>query len=262
MRQELSIMGYQEGWANYVERIMLQKAPLDSASAEDIACNEFISYMLNAGADIAVNGLGYDLKELSDWIKGFNLDQSFANDLYSYSIENPGLLLPYGYGMAKFWDLDGRARAALGNEFNSEEYHLQLLKNGPRQFELVEQDVRAYVESKGKTLPDDAVLFANESETEGQAAAPVQSEPDADVNTPDNTSKTVPFAKIAVPLLIALAVIVIILIRRASRKKSLAEEITEEAAADTADEAPEEATEVTAEETVITEENTDNTEEQ
>lgn len=169
MRQELSIMGYQEGWANYVERIMLRRAPLDAVSAEYIACDEFISYMLNTGADLAVNGLGYNVKELGEWLGKIGLDKSFAKEMYSYSVENPGLLLPYGYGEAKFWDLDGRTRSALGENFDDEEFHLQLLTNGPRQFELVEQDVSAYVESKGGTLPDQSVMFADEKYTETES---------------------------------------------------------------------------------------------
>ena len=173
MRHDIAIMGYEEGWANYVERIMLKRSPLDEVSAEFIACDEFISYMLNAASDIAVNGLGYNEKELGDWFAGLGLDREFGSEMYEYMIQNPYMLLPYGYGEARFWELDGRTRNALAEDFDEEEYHLQLLTNGQRQFELVEQDVRAYVESKGKTLPDDTDMFADEAFTESAGGSTV-----------------------------------------------------------------------------------------
>lgn len=166
MRHDLTAMGYQEGWANYVERIMLRRSTLAPESAEFIACDEFSSYMINAACDIAVNGLGYSVKELGDWLVDLGMDRSYAKDTYLYVMQNPGLLLPYGYGQAKFWDFDGRVRSALGDKFDNEEFHLQLLKNGARQFELVEQDLKAYVESKGGTLPDEVIMFADEPEVE------------------------------------------------------------------------------------------------
>ena len=168
LRHDITTLGYQEGWANYVERIMLQRSGLDEASVEMIACEEFLGYMVNAASDIAANGLGYTVKDLSKWFGEIGLDGSYAKDYYDFSIAYPGVLLPYGYGEAKFWDLNGRARAALGEDFDLEEYHLQLLTNGPRQFEIVEQDLKAYVESKGKTLPDEVKMFEDEKITAGK----------------------------------------------------------------------------------------------
>ena len=43
-----------------------------------------------------------------------------------------------------------------------EEYHLQILTNGPRSFDTVENDLKAYVESKGKTWPTSYTLFEHE----------------------------------------------------------------------------------------------------
>lgn len=74
----------------------------------------------------------------------------------------PGSYIPYGYGVAKFWEFRERAEQALGRKFDFEEYHEVLLRNGPRPFSLVEDDIRAYVESKGETLPDDFVFFASD----------------------------------------------------------------------------------------------------
>ena len=160
--QALSVIGYTEGWANYVERIMLSRSGLDEVSAESIACEEMLSYMICAAVDIAANGLGYKQDELSAWMNDLGLRSDTISNYYDYATAYPGALVPYGYGMARFWDLRARTTAALGDKFDEEEFHTVILTYGPRSFELVEQDMAAYVESKGCTLPDTAVLFVDD----------------------------------------------------------------------------------------------------
>lgn len=232
LRHDVAMMGYQEGWANYVERIMLKRSELDPVSAEYIACDEFTSYMINAGADLAVNGLGYNVKELGKWLDKVGLDRSYARDMYEYVTENPGLLLPYGYGQAKFWDLNGRARAALGKDFDLEEYHLQILTNGPRQFEIVEQDLKEYVESKGATLPDEVEMFADESivpDTKDTVDEPSSG------NTSDTDQEEVPtetnalnWAIVAVAGLVVIAILALIFLSRRKRRSPAEADLKED----------------------------------
>jgi len=162
LRHEMSFSGYEEGWANYVERIMMDRSSLDHTSAEYIVFNEYLAYILYSGADIAVNGLGYDLDKLTEWIDSVGMNSEYAEELFEISVEMPGSYIPYGYGAAKFWEFRERAEQALRNDFDLEEYHEVLLRNGPRPFSMVEEDLRNYVESKGKTLPDEFVFFETE----------------------------------------------------------------------------------------------------
>lgn len=166
LRHEMSFSGYEEGWANYVERIMLDRSGLDHTSAEFIVFNEYMAYVLYSGADIAVNGLGYDQSQLKEWIESTGMNGEYAEELYEISVEMPGSYIPYGYGVAKFLEFRERAEQALGKDFDFEEYHEVLLKYGPRPFSMVEDDIRAYVESKGKSLPEDFVFFASEMNKE------------------------------------------------------------------------------------------------
>ena len=208
LRHELSFSGYEEGWANYVERVMMDRSGLDRTSADFIVFNEYMAYILYSGADIAVNGLGYDIDQLTEWIDSVGMNSDYANELYVISVEMPGSYIPYGYGAAKFWEFRERAEQALGKSFDFEEYHEVLLKNGPRPFSMVEEDLRAYVESKGKTLPEDFVFFATDQNKE----------------KPLLSGALIRYLMGAAVVLVA-AVIVILINRR--RKKLEKEEITE-----------------------------------
>ncbi len=162
LRHELTFMGYEEGWANYVERTMLLRSELDKTSAEYLYLSEILSFMIYAASDIAVNGLGYDQEELSEYIENVGFDPAYAEELYELSVEMPGSYIPYGYGAARFLEFRERAEQALGDDFDEEEFHEVLLTYGPRPFELVEEDLEAYVESKGERLPDDFTFFGSE----------------------------------------------------------------------------------------------------
>jgi uncharacterized protein (DUF885 family) len=164
LRHEVSVIGYQEGWAQYVEKIMLNRAPIDFYSSEIHAVNTFVGYVLQAVADIAVNGMGCDKAGLDEVFgkAGLKLDENAVGELYDAVIDMPGMILPYGYGMAKFWEYRERVQSALGDEFDLEDFHLQLLKNGPRSFDILEDDLKKYVASKGKTMPDKFEFFASE----------------------------------------------------------------------------------------------------
>ncbi|MBR2539501.1 MAG: DUF885 domain-containing protein [Mogibacterium sp.] len=242
LRHDLSMIGYEEGWANYVERIMLLRSGLDNVSAEVIACDEFMSYMTYAGADIAVNGLGYSIKELSSWLEEVGLDRSYVSSIYDYVVSYPGLLLPYGYGMARFWDLRCRTEAALGDDFDLEEFHLQLLTNGSRPFDMVEKDVREYVESKGHELPGEVKLFAGEDLSDAgsgsgsdKAAAAAQDQ------------NQVRYILIAAAVIVLLAVILLVVMNRrrkkqreeAARKEALARPVIRDESPEAGDETAE-----------------------
>jgi len=163
IRHDLSAIGYTEGWAQYVEKIMLNRSPLNPSAQEYQAVNVFVSYALQAAIDLAVNGLGYGEKELGDWLKGLGLGEGMdTKELYDAVVDMPGMILPYGYGIAKFWELRERTESALGEDFDLEDYHLQILTNGPRNFNIVETDLKKYVESKGKVWPSQYTLFEHE----------------------------------------------------------------------------------------------------
>lgn len=162
IRHDLDMIGYTEGWAQYVEKIMLNRSPLNPTAQEMTAMNVFLGYCLQAAADVAVNGLGYDEKTLGVWVESTGLGGIDMKPIYEAVADAPGQIIPYGYGLARFWELRERTQSALGENFDMEDYHLQLLTNGPRSFDTVEEDLKRYVEGKGAELPEEYTFFESE----------------------------------------------------------------------------------------------------
>ena len=162
LRNELEMMGYQEGWAQYVQRDLLLQSGLDELSARYFFLNSYFSYAANAAADLAVNGLGYTPEKLAKWMTSVGLEESGAQGLYDYVIMMPGEILSYGYGQMKFLEYRERVIHALGDQFSETEFHQVLLENGPRPFEVLEDDLNRYCKAKGKRLGKGFTFFKSE----------------------------------------------------------------------------------------------------
>ncbi len=195
IRHDISTIGYTEGWAQYVEKIMLNRSPLSKAAQEVTFANVFLGYDIQAAVDIAVNGLGYDSKQVSNWMNDLGLGSIETAEMIDMVVDSAGQILPYGYGLTKFWELRERTQQALGDEFDMEEYHLQILTNGPRSFGIVEEDLTRYVEGKGKTMPKDFTFLKSER-TEDMT----------------NLGSTVSFVQKNSKLIIAAVVVIVLLI--------------------------------------------------
>ena len=173
LRHAIMEIGYGEGWAQYVQRIMLHRSSLSEADAEYTAVTLLISYTMQAYVDILVNGYGYDAKAVAEALTAVGMegtDENGMKEIVESVISAPGQILPYGYGQCRMWEFHERVRGSLGDDFNLEEFHLQILKYGLRSFETVESDLQKYVESKGAEFRKDFTLFefsATEESTSG-----------------------------------------------------------------------------------------------
>ncbi len=154
-------IGYTEGWAQYVERIMLLRSPLSTRDGEFNACNVYLGYIMQAYADILVNGFGYTTAQLGAAMEscGFNIPEADLVPVFDTVAASPGQILPYGYGLCKMWEFNERVHTTLGDEFDLEEFHRQILTYGHRPFDLVESDLQKYTEGKGYELVSDFTLF-------------------------------------------------------------------------------------------------------
>ena len=177
IRHDLALTGYTEGWAQYVERIMLLRSPLSELGAEVNALNIFYGYSLQAACDVAVNGYHYDKEQLKDYLRnltGGDLSDESVEGIYSSCVNTPYQILPYGYGQTRMWELRERVQKTLGDDFDLEDYHYQVLNHGPRPFYILEEDLEKYTESKGKELKSGVKLFeASKLESVDQGAGDV-----------------------------------------------------------------------------------------
>ncbi|MBR3126785.1 MAG: DUF885 family protein [Solobacterium sp.] len=222
LRHDLSIMGYQEGWAQYVEGLMLAKSGLDEYSVTVERADIFIGYVLNALADLGVNGLGWTVDDLLGHIIDYGYDRKTAQLLYDAVVGMPGTIIPYGYGMLEFYNQRDKAQQALGSKFDEVAFHTILLTGGPRPFELVAKDVDAYIKKAGGTPVEEYSAFTYDAQQLGEeGTAAVES----------MTRKILIAAAVALVLLI---VVIVMIVRHFRKKKRLrkAEEEKRRAAAE------------------------------
>jgi len=176
LRHVIDAIGYGEGWAQYAQRFMLHRSSLSEADAEYQTITILSAYTMQAYVDVLVNGYGLDAQGVSEALAAVGMKDVTENtldELINGAITSPGQILPYGFGQCKMWEFNERAHASLGDDFNLEEYNLQILKYGQRDFDIVENDLQKYVESKGKEFVKDFKLFeqtATEESTAGMFA--------------------------------------------------------------------------------------------
>lgn len=163
IRTQITMMGYQEGWAMYASSQALSVSNLNTYSSEYQKLNNEINYVLDAAIDLGVNGLGWSTSDISDYLNNLGLSEDSAKSLYDYVTEYPGVLLSYGVGVAMFELLQDKAENALGDDFDQKEFNTVILNDGPRTFELVEEDVNAYC---GIENTDDNNIFKHISYSE------------------------------------------------------------------------------------------------
>ena len=157
LRTAISTTGYTEGWGMYSELRAGEFSGLAKSVYTVNNVNVGAGYAMNAAADIGVNALGWDVPELEEYLGKIGLDKSNAQPLFDFVTENPGVIVPYGYGIARFALFRKEAMETLGDAFDEKEFHNVLLTYGDRPFEIVEKDLKAYYESKkqGTTPSDD-----------------------------------------------------------------------------------------------------------
>ena len=145
MRSALSNIGYTEGWAMYAEDDAWSYSGMNKYAIEFNRINTSLSYAMNAACDIGVNALGWDVEELGAYLEDIGLNSSMAADLYDFVMETPGVIVPYGAGLAQFMTIRNKAKSTLGSQFDQTAFNEVLLTYGDRPFELVEKDVDKWI---------------------------------------------------------------------------------------------------------------------
>ena len=149
IRTQLNMIGYSEGWAMYAETEAFEYSGLSETMISCYVIDTSLNYVLDAVVDLGVNGLGWTISDIEDLLDQLGFTTSFASSLYDYVCENPGVILPYGVGLAEFRDIRAEAEFKLGDSFDLKAFNTVLLENGDRTFESVREDVNAWIETSG-----------------------------------------------------------------------------------------------------------------
>ena len=156
LNTQLSTIGYTEGWGMYAEDRAHYTMPLEDENLREyLRLNTSIGYIMNAAVDVGVNGLGWKEDDIKAYLEDLGLNGEGAKDLYDFVCDTPGIIVPYGYGLAEFLKLREKAEYEMGDNFNAVDFNTVLLTYGDRPFKVVEADVNKYIETGRVESPKD-----------------------------------------------------------------------------------------------------------
>jgi uncharacterized protein (DUF885 family) len=146
IRSVLNFMGYDEGWATYVEMYSYRFAGIDKNLAEFLRSNNIVILCMYARADIGIHYEGWTKKTVMKYVMNFIGDAAIAELIYNTLLEEPAIYLPYAVGYLEIQELKAKAEQSLGDDFVTKDFHQFLLDIGPAQFGVIENYMDSWVE--------------------------------------------------------------------------------------------------------------------
>lgn len=146
IRNVLNFMGYDEGWATYVEMTSYYYAGLDQNLAEFLRANNIVILCMYARADIGIHYEGWSKKTTMKYVMNYIGDSNIAELIYNTLLEEPAIYLPYAVGYLEIEELKNKAASALGDSFVTKDFHKFLLDIGPAQFGVIEDYMDAWID--------------------------------------------------------------------------------------------------------------------
>ena len=146
IRSILNFMGYDEGWATYVEMYSYRFAGIDKNLAEFLRANNIVILCMYARADIGIHYEGWNKKTVMKYVMNFIGDADIAELIYDTLLEEPAIYLPYAVGYLEIQELKNKAEKALGDDFVAKDFHKFLLDIGPAQFGVIDNYMEHWVE--------------------------------------------------------------------------------------------------------------------
>lgn len=134
-------MGFQEGYAVYAAQQAQSWLDLNEKELQAYQLNELYTQYMALVMDLQINGQGMSLEEFTDEY-GEGLEA-----MYNQLSENPGVFFSYYYGNYRIQQLREKAMDALGDRFDEVDFNQALLQAGSVNFDIVEQNIEAYIQS-------------------------------------------------------------------------------------------------------------------
>jgi uncharacterized protein (DUF885 family) len=142
IRQELSFLGYVEGWATYVELMSYEWCGLDSALAKCLQINQELTLCLYARIDLGIHYEGWTEADVLEFLTDYGIDdEESAHAVFRAIVVDPASYLPYCIGSLEFKTLCDNAQEALEDDFNLNDFHEVILETGPCQFNILEKQL-------------------------------------------------------------------------------------------------------------------------
>ena len=152
IRNLLSFLGYDEGWATYVELYSYQYTGLDEGLMDLLEANGGLILMMYARADIGIHYEGWSKSKAINYINQYVGVESIALTIYEVLLEEPGIYLPYAVGYLEIMELREAAEKAMGDDFKIKDFHTFILDIGPAHFGLIEDHMEVWLSSQEDIL--------------------------------------------------------------------------------------------------------------
>ena len=138
IRKMLENLGYDEGWATYVEMHSYFMAGLPENEAAVLRYEQIYNLMFISRIDLGVNALGWSLEDVVAFCTANGITSWEAiESLYELVTGNPLLYLPYSLGFIEMTMLRQEAETTLRNDFDLLEFHRFILSFGSAPFPLI-----------------------------------------------------------------------------------------------------------------------------
>jgi len=146
IRKMLENLGYDDGWATYVEMISYMYADIDEAEALFLQSARLFDLLLHSRIDLGVNALGWGIDRVGSLLMDYGIgDPDVLNELYEMVIGNPLLFMQYGLGYIEIRLLLEEAEKVLGNDFDLLEFHRFILDFGSAPFPLIRSHMKTWM---------------------------------------------------------------------------------------------------------------------
>ena len=131
-------LGTSEGWAYYVEKLSLEWAGLDEATADAYFTNMILGMAALSVVDIGINYEGWGIEETSNFLTTYygELDKNTCQNFIDTCANDPGVYLPYSVGYYKTEDLFEQMADGYSSDKNM---YAAYLKMGSMPFTLLEK---------------------------------------------------------------------------------------------------------------------------
>jgi uncharacterized protein (DUF885 family) len=144
----MDFIGYDEGWATYVELYSYHLAGIDKNLADFLEANNIIILCMYARADIGIHYEGWKKKDVIAYISNFIDNAKIAESIYYTLLEEPAIYLPYAVGYLEIMELRERAQDALGDKYVAKDFHEFLLGMGPAEFDVINDYLTEWINDK------------------------------------------------------------------------------------------------------------------
>ena len=150
IRNLMNFVGYDEGWATYVEMYSYHISGIDETLADFLEANNVVILCMYTRADIGIHYEGWTENNVIDYVDNFIGDKETAKKIYHTLLEEPAIYLPYAIGYLEIMELKDKAMQQLGDDFVPKDFHKFLLDIGPAPFGVIEDYMDAWIKSLTK----------------------------------------------------------------------------------------------------------------